>query len=69
MNTRILTKDKQNFPTVYSMANHSLASSSGKVEDDFEGKVKTRLMSMWNNMKYGTYYFYIIFILCLLLFI
>lgn len=52
MNTQVLSRDKANLQEKNSTPNNSSCSSQ-KPEDDVEGKVKMRLMSMWNNMKYG----------------
>lgn len=52
MNTQVLSRDKANLQQKNSTSNNSSCSSQ-KPEDDVEGKVKMRLMSMWNNMKYG----------------
>lgn len=43
--------------------NASMSTSTGRLEDEpvyteVEGKVKTRLLSMWNNMKYGEFQSY-----------
>lgn len=54
MNTNILTRKQENNVLQGSSASRNAHFSDGtKTEDDFEGRVKTRLLSMWNNMKYG----------------
>lgn len=53
MNTQILTQDKAHLQPRNNVPTNSSSSSQIRTEDDVEGKVKVRLMSMWNNMKYG----------------
>lgn len=54
MNTNLLTRNKTNFVVPGTSSNRTASvTESPKPEDDFEGRVKTRLLSMWNNMKYG----------------
>lgn len=59
MNTQVVTSDK----TIFSPLNifNTSGASTSKIEDDannsdVEGKVKTRLLSMWNNVKFGMCY-------------
>ncbi|KAF2884408.1 hypothetical protein ILUMI_21787 [Ignelater luminosus] len=57
MDTQIVPRDKSNFFFRMNISNSSSSSSNIRLEDYGnlfdEGKVKTRLLSMWNNMKYG----------------
>lgn len=59
MNTQLVTGDK----TIFSPLNifNNSEPSTSKIEEesggsDVEGKVKTRLLSMWNNVKFGKYF-------------
>lgn len=54
MNTQILSKERSIFPSLFIGS----STSDNRNQDDgssvdTEGKVKNRLMSMWNNMKFG----------------
>lgn len=56
MNAQIASRERF-FPRL-SFSSSQPSSSSVRMEDDsgmidMEGKVKTRLLSMWNNVKYG----------------
>ncbi|XP_017776267.1 PREDICTED: cysteine protease ATG4C [Nicrophorus vespilloides] len=60
MNTQVISGgDRGNiFSTLNVFASPSTSNANNKLEDengitDVEGKVKTRLMSMWNNVKFG----------------
>lgn len=60
MNAQVATNDKTIFAglTVF----NAPGPSTSKIEDDnsgsdVEGKVKTRLLSMWNNVKFGKFSF------------
>lgn len=52
MNSQNLHQDKGNLESRNNVGSNSSCSMQ-RSEEDVEGKVKTRLMSMWNNMKYG----------------
>lgn len=56
MNAQIVNRERL-FPKL-SFSSSQPGSSSVRMEDDsatvdMEGKVKTRLLSMWNNVKFG----------------
>lgn len=64
MNTQIVNRERffsrLSFTSSQPSSSCSSVSGPGPVEDDsgmvdVEGKVKTRLLSMWNNVKYGKY--------------
>ncbi|XP_025833745.1 cysteine protease ATG4C [Agrilus planipennis] len=57
MNTQIPLREKST-GFLFRINSSTTSTPSGspnnsRLEDDVEGKVKTRLLSMWNNMKYG----------------
>lgn len=58
MNTQLINRERL-FAKI-NFSNSPSSASNSKVEDDnglsdVEGKVKTRLLSMWNNVKYGKF--------------
>jgi hypothetical protein len=54
MNTQVVSRERSIF---LSKLNFPSSSSDHRLQDegnsDVEGKVKNRLLSMWNNVKYG----------------
>lgn len=60
MNAQVVASDKPIFSPLNIFNSSSSGASTSKIEDDanssdVEGKVKTRLLSMWNNVKFGMY--------------
>ncbi|KAK4871807.1 hypothetical protein RN001_015931 [Aquatica leii] len=57
MNTQLASRDRPSFLYRNEISNPSASTSNIKLDDYGnlfdEGKVKTRLLSMWNNVKYG----------------
>lgn len=55
MNAQIVSSER----SIFFPKLHSPSNSDSRLPDngvDVEGKVKTRLLSVWNNVKYGTYF-------------
>lgn len=58
MNAQIMSGEKSTLFSQFNFFGSPSSSNANKIEDDnnlldVEGKVKTRLLSMWNNVKFG----------------